>query len=263
MQVGVILVVFIIFLIPTVSQSNEISQYKIYDDLGEFIRHPNSLLEKHDWVKWIVPTLALYAVDESLSRSFIDQIDTPIRNYIATRHGSWKHDHALLWTLETLHQANANLEIDELHELTFLGGEAILDGFIFSQSLKHVFGRARPSANEGPHHWGRIDGRFFGPYTSFPSTHATIYFSFSTIFGKVYKKEWMGDIAGLTYFLITPGHNHWISDIWIGYLLGKAIGNYVWSKRHKQDYTNSWRIYATFRPGSHNGIPLIAFSKNY
>jgi hypothetical protein len=52
-----------------------------------------------------------------------------------------------------------------------------------------------------------------------------------------------------------------MSDIWVGYLLGKAIGNYVWDKRVAKGDFGGWMVYPTFRSTAEGGFPYVSFWK--
>lgn len=242
----------------------QLSQYFIADDLKDFATSPNSLTKQVPWYLWVGPTLLLYAYDKPLTDFYQQNIDATLRKNFHAVNGPLHMDHNIYWGLSALFVMNDYYKDERLRQLTYLGGEAMMDGWFVSQSLKHIIGRARPSSGEGPLNWGRLDTDLYGPYTSMPSGHATTYFAMSTIIGKVYGNEWLGDLAGATYYFLEVGHNHWMTDIWMGYLFGKAIGNYVWNKRShslsSRPY-DEWLIYPTFRSTSQSGFPMISFWK--
>ena len=132
------------------------------------------------------------------------------------------------------------------------------DALFIAQGLKHVFGRSRPNlTHDGPYSWGHGGFDIYGPYTSFPSSHATLYFACSTVLGKTLENEWLGDgIGAFAYFSLT-GHNHWGSDMWIGYLLGKSIGNYVWDKQLNNNFSHQWFIYPTLTIRDDLYVPAV------
>lgn len=67
------------------------------------------------------------------------------------------------------------------------------------------------------------------------------------IWGKMLHDEFLGDVLGGANFLIMEGElNHYVSDMVMGYLLGKAIGNYVWAQHAQDDLTSSWVLYPIY-----------------
>ncbi len=146
---------------------------------------------------------------------------------------------------------NANWQNKQVSQLTYLGARALLTSHFISQGLKHVVGRERPTHTDNPHNWFNYsDLDPFGPYSSFPSSHATWYFSFTTVAGKVYNRPVLADVVGVGLYFCLPNHNHWSSDMWMGYLLGKAIGNYTWRMGKDQDLEKQWFIYPFKVPNS-------------
>lgn len=256
------MVAFFIFVwLTSTAASSFPSQYHIMDDLKDFGFTPTTLTKQVPWYLWLGPTLLLYAYDKPLTDAYQQNVDAALRQNFHAVNGPFHMDHNIYWGLSALYVMNDYYKNERLRQLTYLGGEAMIDGWFVSQTLKFIIGRARPTSGESHLNWGRFDLRLFGPYSSMPSGHATVYFAFSTILGKVYEREWLGDLAGFTYYFLEVGHNHWMSDIWVGYLLGKAIGNYVWEKRVKNGDFGGWMIYPTFRNTSEGGFPYVSFWK--
>jgi hypothetical protein len=159
-----------------------------------------------------------------------------------------------------LYLANFAINDPKLRKFTYCAGEATMDAFWISQTLKHVFGRARPNlSNKGPYSWFNYESTdTMSPNTSFPSTHGTVYFALSTIIGKSIENEVVGDCIGVLMYTNIYNHNHWVSDMFVSYLLGKAIAIYVWEKRSKQELSQHWWIYPTWPLNQrHPNINLI------
>ncbi len=210
----------------------------------------------HDPLVWALPTGILFILDKPLTNYYLNEIE-PKMNQLGFHR--WMNDANLFNTLTGLYLLNGRIQNKKFQQLTVMGGEALLTSHFIAQGLKHLFGRERPLNATHPHNWGNLKMDLFGPYTSFPSSHATWYFSLSTILGKVIENETAGDLIGLTAFTLVVGHNHWISDMWIGYLLGKAIGLYVWEKYQKEDLSGHWLImpYVGTGQGTTNGILFV------
>lgn len=227
------------------------SNFMIADDLVTFVTTPNSLLKYHTLTMWTMPTLVFLAVDGPLTKSYEKDFKYTFANMIPVS------DQLIFDTLKGLYVMNTVWKNDDLNLFLYAEGEAILDAYFVSQSLKHVFGRQRPLNNDNPYNWGHIAFQPNGRYTSFPSTHSTVYFAASTVLGKSLKNELLGDFIGLIAFFSLTEHYHWASDIWVGYLLGKSIGNFVWDRKSKEDLRDQWWVYPTFYPNEGTYYPVI------
>lgn len=107
--------------------------------------------------------------------------------------------------------------------------------------LKTGFGRRRPVKNlsthtgptgvltTSPFDFFESSGVKFDPSpdaTSMPSFHFTMYFSTARVYSGVYDNYWIPyGIAGILAAQSVEGHNHWVSDMVAGALIGTGIGN--------------------------------------
>jgi membrane-associated phospholipid phosphatase len=108
-----------------------------------------------------------------------------------------------------------------------------LDGFsasvisaLVTSTIKGVVGRARPSANLGPHHFAPLQGDY-----SFPSGHATGAFAFASVIATHYDSVWVDvtayGIASLVGVARIQQNAHWASDVVAGGLIGGLIGHHL------------------------------------
>lgn len=132
--------------------------------------------------------------------------------------------------------------------------ECTVYSFSFTQGMKALTGRARPWRKDsnfkdhGPWEWGNINTYIGsgGEYNSFPSFHATYYFSYWTIVMNYLGHRWAGPImASIFYF--QNRNCHWLSDMVAGGILGYWIGTGIIEKskenhKHKASKT-SFMIY--------------------
>jgi membrane-associated phospholipid phosphatase len=109
--------------------------------------------------------------------------------------------------------------------------------------LKTAFGRKRPHPKLGnftgdpgdyttnPFDFGNRNGVQFKSVTygtSMPSFHFTQYFAVARVYSEVYDNYLLPyAAAGLLSVSNIKGHNHWVSDMAAGALIGTAIGNIV------------------------------------
>ncbi|MGA9638447.1 phosphatase PAP2 family protein [Flavobacterium sp.] len=71
--------------------------------------------------------------------------------------------------------------------------------------------------------------------TSFPSFHATFYFSVAKVFQMEYNNYWIPYTIATGVFLADiKSHNHWVSDLLVGGLVGTIIGKSVVNSSRKQ-----------------------------
>lgn len=75
--------------------------------------------------------------------------------------------------------------------------------------------------------------------TSFPSFHATFYFSVAKVFQMEYDNYWIPYTIVTGVFLAdVKSHQHWVSDLLVGGLLGTIIGKSVVKSSRKQTTTS-------------------------
>lgn len=117
-----------------------------------------------------------------------------------------------------------------LRETGLLGAEALIDSLIVSDSLKFITQRPRPLEDDGR-------GRFWRGGKSFPSGHAMNSWSVATVIANEYGNNRF--IKFSAYGLATmisisryTGHRHFLSDIFVGGVMGYGIGRYVYRTRH-------------------------------
>lgn len=127
---------------------------------------------------------------------------------------------------------------------SLLSAKAVVYSILISQiTLKSLTGRRRPNEDlnsgapavrpftDDPWDWGHAHEPRFNPKsdaTSFPSFHATMWASVAQVVHEVYDIPWVFPYAVALLGFSTGGrHNHWVSDIVAGSLLGMGIGHVV------------------------------------
>ena len=125
---------------------------------------------------------------------------------------------------------------------------------IVVQAIKHVTGRQRPSYEEGLDRWHGLEGFFKqfyedrSKYNSFPSGHTIVAWGTATVIAERYKKSHI--VPVLCYSLATLAglariteEDHWLSDVFVGAVLGYALGRFVVRKRSSQ-----WQVMPVASP---------------
>lgn len=129
-------------------------------------------------------------------------------------------------------------------------GKLVLMSLIHSgivvQLLKHLAGRQRPQAENGVDKWAGPSG-FFKRYKdnsdmfydAFPSGHTITAWSTATVIAHQYNKSVI--IPIISYGLATLSglsrvteDTHWLSDVFVGAVLGFAIGKFIYKKRSQK-----------------------------
>lgn len=110
---------------------------------------------------------------------------------------------------------------------------------------KHLASRQRPSWDNGNDHWDgpagffkRYEGGQMSHYDAFPSGHTISIFGTATVISEMYKRTvWVPilsyTLASLTGISRITEDTHWLSDVFVGAVLGYAIGKYVVKKRNR------------------------------
>ena len=119
---------------------------------------------------------------------------------------------------------------------------------IVVQAIKHVTGRQRPSYEDGIDRWHWLEGFFKqfyedrSKYNSFPSGHTIVAWGTATVIAERYKESAI--VPVLCYSLATLAglariteEAHWLSDVFVGAVLGYAIGRFVVRKR-----SSKWQV---------------------
>jgi len=118
--------------------------------------------------------------------------------------------------------------------------EALLHSGLLVQVVKHVAGRQRPSVENGIDYWHGPaaffkryrDGGAFSRYDSFFSGHTVSAWSLATVIAENYwDRPWvpiacygLATLAGLSRL---TEDTHWLSDVFLGAVVGFAVGKMV------------------------------------
>jgi len=115
-------------------------------------------------------------------------------------------------------------------ETGILGGEALIDAKIVYSVLKQVTQRPRPLVPDP-------NDDFFDGGNSFPSGHATDAWALATVVASEYHDRKAVQVTA--YALASAvslsrytGRVHFLSDVFVGSVIGYGIGRYVYKKHH-------------------------------
>lgn len=124
--------------------------------------------------------------------------------------------------------------------------ETLLHTGILAQVVKHLAGRQRPWVENGIDHWygpgaffKRYSQNFFSRYDSFFSGHTVSAWGLATVIAENYKDDFWVPLT--CYGLATAvglsrltEDDHWLSDVFVGAVVGYAVGKMVVRNQNKR-----------------------------
>jgi membrane-associated phospholipid phosphatase len=103
--------------------------------------------------------------------------------------------------------------------------------YVAAEGGKHLFGRARPRADESN---GRFKpGSSKDRFHSFPSRHVALMWAAVTPYAEEFGMPWLYGVAALTNAARVGSREHWFSDTVGGAALGYALGHLAWEARRE------------------------------
>jgi len=208
--------------------------------------------KKKDWLrtgKIVLTTAALMFADEPVQRFALKLRDSSssVRNiskYVTNFGGLYEG-----YTLAALGAYGLIFKNEKIKTTTLLATQAYITGAAMEALLKLISGRQRPyyyNINNP-----EAEPKFHGPFTkpgndingkrlnsSFPSGHTTVAFAAATVFALEYKDKPF--IPILSYSVATliglsriTENKHWISDVFVGAVLGYFTGKQVVNNYHR------------------------------
>lgn len=190
-------------------------------------------LDRND-AKWLVPvglgTMALITTDR-ITGDEIGESDSQLNVSRAVSYaGSTLAAGAVVGSFYLAGRATHN---SRARETGILAAEASIDSLIVDATLKGITQRGRPTT-------GRDRSEFFDGGSSFPSGHSIQVWTLATIVADEYHDHRAIQFAayGLASAVSISrftGHNHYLSDVLVGSLLGYGIGQYVYHAHHREN----------------------------
>ena len=149
-------------------------------------------------------------------------------------------------------------KLDNMRKIALLGVESFVISGVLTGLLKYSIGRARPYTGESRASFHPFSAS--SRYYSLPSGHATSAFSVATVIAE-HSKEFLVDLtayglATLVAMSRVQKNKHWVSDVFIGSVLGFVIGKKI-SDLNRGDRAEGLNI------GVQLGLQKQAFSLSY
>ncbi len=188
--------------------------------------------DKRDWLTFGLiggTTVALGFLDETVREELAENPSQTRKDFLKIGQIAGDGGYAAAY-LSLFYVTGLLREDEELQSTALLATESFLISSAFTLTLKHLFGRQRPTRTTDA---DNFDGPFSGG-TSLPSGHTTTAFSIATVFAKQYERHvWVPPLAytlaTMTALSRINDGVHWTSDVF----LGAAIGYFTASALHK------------------------------
>jgi membrane-associated phospholipid phosphatase len=140
---------------------------------------------------------------------------------------------------------------ERLRETGVLATEAMLNALAVGSAIEASTGRLRPQ----PSNYQNI---FFHSGTSFPSDHASVTWAFASVvaheYPNLYTEFGAYGLALGTGLARAASEQHFLSDVFVGGLMGYQIGRQVYKQRHNNNLDDDLKIVAeqtsAIRPGT-------------
>jgi membrane-associated phospholipid phosphatase len=229
-QTSISMIIFLFFFQNIIAQNN-LNFRQFINETGNFIKQPANW-EAKDW-----GLLGLTAASSLLIMQFEDHV----RDEILIKRGNYNsipvefgriwgepYNTALISGVNVLSGIANNNYLNK--KVAFEIIQSALYTGLVTQFLKIAFGKSRPYTGEGSSNFSPIN--FSGDDNwSFISGHTSLGFSLSTVLSENSKNEFMKFLyyvpAILTAYSRVYQDKHWVSDVFLGALLGYAIGKWT------------------------------------
>jgi membrane-associated phospholipid phosphatase len=237
----------------------------IDDDFKAIVNRP---LKNDKLILNGVKLFSLIATDYQTTKFFQDHIeplDVYVRDAISFPSlypnvpvlGRWGSgvDGYMYTGVTAMYAAGVLIGNEKMQEAGALTVKAVVESYVVSHIvLKTLVARHRPARPLGD--YSQMDGdsqypfvhspldffNFHVPYlhsdaygTGFPSYHATMFFAFASVNSKVFDNSWVPyALAGTALLYDIRGHNHWVSELVAGAVIGEFIGKVVYQNYHNR-----------------------------
>jgi len=131
-------------------------------------------------------------------------------------------------------------------------GRMFVESFVLSgvveSLLKTVIGRSRPYTEEGAHRFRGF--QFHAATTALPSGHTTVAFAMSTVLAERIDNGWatagLYGLAGLTAVSRVYDDDHWLSDVFLGSVVGIVVAKAVVANNRESERAHTtWHLFPT------------------
>ena len=184
---------------------------------------------------WVLPTIGL-------TTAALIASDTHTSGWVSENGSLPKVSHVVSWggrayitggTAAAFYLAGRATHNYKARETGILAAQSLINTGIVTEVIKLAAQRARPPAESG-------NGEFWEGGTSFPSGHASSIWSVATVIAYEYQNQPLikyGAYAAAVAVSMSryTGRNHFLSDIFVGSVIGFTIGRYTYKEYHQID----------------------------
>ena len=140
---------------------------------------------------------------------------------------------------------------ERMRETGVLATEAMINALGVDYAMKYTFGRLRP-------YQSNYQNIFFHSGTSFPASHAAVTWAFASVVAREYPNPFVEvgayGLALGTSLARAASEQHFLSDVFVGGLMGYQIGRQIYKQRHNKNLDDDLKIVAeqtsAIRPGT-------------
>jgi hypothetical protein len=195
---------------------------------------------RSDQARWLLPlgggTAALIATDRYTAEDAGEFNNNSTHQSISTDVSYAGFVYGVAGVAGSFYVVGRITDNEKARETGLLVAEAAADGTIVAQALKYIARRPRPGSDSG-------HGAFFEGGSSFPSAHSTVAWAMAAVVAHEYKgHRWVAlsayGVAALVGAARFAGHEHFLSDVLVGSVIGYGIGRHVYSAHHDPDVDN-------------------------
>ena len=203
---------------------------KYWDDTREIVRSPVRW-EQDDWLRFsvfVATTGALFFADEPVA-DWVQEHRTKFLDDVSKKAFEPFGAEYSLAVCGALYGYGLIAKTRKSESTALLAVESFALGSLFARIPKYLLGRKRPDSGSDV---SAFD--FTGPLggSSFPSGHTIAVFSAASVIANQYRETiWVPvvsySLAGLSGLSRINDNRHWASDVFVGAVMGIAIGNLV------------------------------------
>ena len=216
-------------------------------ELGDLVTFP--IRDPKSTAIFLLGAAALVSIDRQTTAYWQDNVEPVFDGFALPRLFDINHvsqeTQFVIATVGLTYLGGLAFNDERAQTAALLSTKAIAYSYVATQLiLKPLFGRLRPVPNlssfagdpgdltTNPWEFGYGNGKVpwtGGAYaTSMPSYHFTQYFAMARIYAGVYDNNfWPYLAAGVISVANIRGHNHWVSDMVAGAVIGTGIGNLI------------------------------------
>ncbi len=202
--------------------------------------------EKKEWIETgviVAGTALLFTVDNS-ARPLVQHNQSQFGDNVfavGRQYGRELYGLSLSGGLYLGGLAFRNHDVRETGMMLF---ESIVFAGVTTNIIKVLAGRSRPYMNEGTVKFHGFE--FDNDFESLPSGHTTVAFAVSSVLSSQINNTWASvglySFATLTAFSRVYHDEHWISDTFLGAVIGNVVGKTVVNLHKREDKQTSLLI---------------------